>query len=210
MSQIAAIFDVDGTLVRSSTERLFFAFLLWRGVISPARALAYGKRLFLNRATRHGDKSYLQGLPARSITALARECYHTLIRPRLSRAGWDCLRQHQRQGHRIVVLTGSLEGLMLPLQEEVQADWLVATRLETCQGRYTGRLAGLHPRGDNKLRLLRQLSQAAGFDLSRSYAYADHIADLPLLEQVGQPVAVNPCRRLRRAAREKSWPVRRF
>jgi HAD superfamily hydrolase (TIGR01490 family) len=210
MSQIAAVFDVDGTLVRQSTERLFFFFLIWRGVIPPARALAFGKQLALNRAARHSNKSYLQGFQPPHIDGLAQECYHQLIRPRLSRAGRSCLRTHRQQGHHIVILTGSLECLMLPLQQELQAPWLIATRLQTCQGRITGHIAGLHPRGDNKLRLLRELSQAAGFDLSRSYAYADHIADLPLLEQVGQPVAVNPSRSLRRVAREKSWPVCRF
>jgi HAD superfamily hydrolase (TIGR01490 family) len=210
MSQIAAVFDVDGTLVRQSTERLFFFFLIWRGVIPPARALAFGRHLLLNRSERHHNKSYLEGFQKRNIEALAQECYRKLIRPRLSRVGWDRLRQHQHQGHLVVVLTGSLECLMLPLQLELQAPWLIATRLQTHQERYTGHIAGLHPRGENKLRLLRQLSQTVGLDLSQSYAYADHISDLPLLEQVGRPVVVNPSRSLRRLAREKSWPVRRF
>lgn len=210
VSQIAAVFDVDGTLVRLSTERLFFLFLLWRRLIPPGRALAFVKHLLLQGQDRHRDKSYLAGWPARSVEGLARECYQKLIRPQLSPAGRSCLRQHQQQGHHVVILTGSLECLMLPLQRELQVHWLIATRLQTRQGRYTGHIAGLHPRGEHKLTLLHQLSQTAGFDLSRSYAYADHISDLPLLEQVGQPVAVNPDRRLRRLAREKAWPVTRF
>jgi phosphoserine phosphatase len=130
VSQIAAIFDVDGTLVRPSTERLFFVFLLWRGVISPARALGFGRNLLINQTHRYGDKSYLQGFQTSHIEDLARECHRKLIRPRISRVGWNRLRQHQQHGHLVVMLTGSLECLMLPLQQELQAHRLIATRLQ--------------------------------------------------------------------------------
>ena len=210
MSKIAAIFDVDRTLIRLPTERLFFFFLLWRRVISPVRALTFFKDLALNQQNRYRNKSYLRGLAAPNIESLAQDCYRKLIKPRLSLPGRACLQEHQNQHHQIVILTGSLECLMLPLHQDLRADWLIATRLQTSSDRYTGAISGLHPRGENKLHLLRQLSQVAGFDLSQSFAYADHVSDLPLLKHVGRPVAVNPSPQLKTFARQHSWPVYRF
>lgn len=210
MREIAAIFDVDRTLIAIPTERLFFVYLLWRRVLSPGRALHFLTELARNHRERHRNKSYLRGLPAAQVESLARDCYHRLIQPRISPTGRARLQEHQRQGHQIVLLTGSLECLMTPLQRHLQADWLIASRLQISGTRYTGSLNGPHPRGDNKLHLLRALAPATGFKLSRSYAYADDFSDLPLLQQVGQPVAVNPSRRLRAYARQHSWRICRF
>jgi HAD superfamily hydrolase (TIGR01490 family) len=210
MTTIAAIFDVDRTLIRLPTERLFFAFLLWRRVISLRQALSFFQELALHPQDRFHNKSYLQGLAAPHIQGLARECYQKLIKPRLSPVGRACLQEHQNQHHQIVIMTGSLECLMQPLQQDLKAHWLIATRLQTASDRYTGAITGLHPRGPNKLLILQELAQAAGFDLSQSFAYADHTSDLPLLQHVGHPVAVNPCPRLKSFARAHSWPIRRF
>ena len=210
MNKIAAVFDVDRTLISLPTEQLFFFFLLWRRVISPRQALSYAKELLWQHPHRFQNKSYLRGLAASRIESLARDCYQSLIRPRLSRMGLAYLQEHQKQNHQVVVLTGSLECLMLPLHLDLGADWLIATRLQTDSDRYTGQITGLHPRGENKLHLLRELSGFAGFDLSQSFAYADHASDLPLLQHIGRPVAVNPDSRLKSFAQTHSWPIRRF
>lgn len=210
MTNIAAIFDVDRTLVRLPTEQLFFAFLLWRRAISPRQALTFFLELARHPQDRFRHKSYLRGLAAPHIQRLAYECYHKLVKPRLSPVGRACLQEHLRQHHQIVILTGSLECLMLPLQKDVKAHWLIATRLQTIAHHYTGAITDLHPRGINKLRLLQDLSHVAGFALSQSFAYADHISDLPLLQHVGHPVAVNPSPRLKSFAHTHSWPIRRF
>lgn len=210
MTTIAAIFDVDRTLIRLPTERLFFAFLLWRRVLSLRQALSFFQELALHPQGRFHNKSYLRGLNAPHIQSLAQECYQKFIKPRLSPLGRACLQEHQNQHHQIVILTGSLECLMHPLQQDLKAQWLIATRLQTASQCYTGVINGLHPRGRNKLHLLKDLSQVAGFDLSQSFAYADHPSDLPLLQHVGHPVAVNPSPILKSFAHTHSWPIRRF
>ena len=210
MRQIAAIFDVDRTLVHPPTERLFFLYLFWHRKISPARALRFLTELARHRQDRYYNKSYLRGLAVPEIDSLAQDCYQNLIKPRLSKVGQACLQAHQQQEHQIVVLTGSLECLMLPLQKDLGVDWLIATRLQTSSAHYTGAIAGLHPRGKNKLHLLLELSHSESFDLSRSFAYADHLSDLPLLQSVGRPVAVNPSPQLKAFAQEHSWPICRF
>ena len=210
MSRVVAIFDVDQTLVQGYTERLFFRYLVRRRRLSLPRALAYLGGVACRLRDRFQDKSYLEGLPVEEVARLARQCYRQDIASRVSPAGLACVREHQAQGHAITLLSGSLSLLLAPLQEELGADWLIATELQRVNGHFTGAINGLHPRGPNKLQLLQELSRTHGFDLSQSYAYGDHIQDAYLFRSIGHPVAVNPSWRLKRKARKHRWPIRYF
>jgi HAD superfamily hydrolase (TIGR01490 family) len=210
MNRVVAIFDVDQTLVQGSTERLFFRYLVRHGLISFPQALTYLGNLARNPQDRFQDKRYLEGLEVESVIRLARRCYQEDITPRVSPEGLACVVEHQARGHAIVLLTGSLALLLAPLQEELGADWLIATELERLNGRFTGEIAGIHPRGPNKQLLLLELSRTHGLDLSRSYAYGDHIQDFHVFRTIGYPVAVNPSWRLKRQARKHHWPIRYF
>lgn len=210
MNRIAAVFDIDQTLVQGYTERLFFRYLIRRRLLSVPQALTYLGSLAFNPQLRFEDKGYLEGLEVAEVLGLARQCYQEEIAPRVSRQGLTRLLEHQAQGHLIVLLTGSLTFLLRPLQEELGADWLIATKVGRNDGRFTGKIQGIHPRGANKLRLLQELAQAQGLDLPRSYAYGDHIQDLHLFRHIGFPVAVNPSWRLKRQARRHSWPIQYF
>jgi HAD superfamily hydrolase (TIGR01490 family) len=210
MSRVVAIFDVDQTLVKGYTERLFFRYLVRWGLLSVPRVLAYFGQIARRPRDRFQDKSYLEGLPVEEVVRLARRCYREDIAPRVSTAALACILEHQSQGHAIVLLSGSLSVLLTPLQEELGADWLIATELQRHNGHFTGAIAGLHPRGPNKLWLLQELSRTHAFDLSQAYAYGDHILDSYLFRSIGHPVAVNPSWRLKRKARKHRWPIRYF
>uniref|UniRef100_A0A7C3Z1C0 HAD-IB family hydrolase n=1 Tax=Desulfobacca acetoxidans TaxID=60893 RepID=A0A7C3Z1C0_9BACT len=206
----AAVFDVDGTLVHGGTERLFFRYLVQSGRLSPARALVFLARLAAAPRNRYRNKTYLAGMTAAEIESLSRRCVQEVILPRFRPAAVACLRGHQSAGRKIILLTGSLDILMIPLQEHLGADWLIATQLARNNLHFTGEIRGLHPRGENKRILLEQLAGHQGLDLSASYAYGDHEEDVPLLAGVGRPVAVNPTRALLRVARERGWPIKYF
>jgi HAD superfamily hydrolase (TIGR01490 family) len=210
MSRVVAIFDVDQTLVQGYTERLFFRYLVRHRLLSVPRALAYLGQVASRPQDRFQDKSYLAGLQVEEVVRLARQCYREDIAPRVSTAGLACVLEHQAQGHAIALLSGSLSMLLTPLKEELGADWLIATELQRENGRFTGAIAGLHPRGLNKLWLLQELSRTHGFDLSQAYAYGDHIQDSYLFRSIGHPVAVNPSWRLKLKARKHHWPIRYF
>jgi HAD superfamily hydrolase (TIGR01490 family) len=234
-SQVAAFFDVDGTIVdRPSLERRFFATLRSRGAI-PARNYF----LWLARAAQlaprgvgtiaHANKMYLRGvrihgnhlLPDRGTAdsvALAsrrnstRAPRHSFFQRAMERIAW-----HAAQGHAVVLVTGTLA----PLANEVALALVLrlavrgittsigvcATRLEESDGRWTGRIVGDAMFAEAKMRAVQQLAKKAGFDLARSYAYGDSASDRWLLGAVGQPVAVNPSRELRRIARMLDWPM---
>jgi len=124
--------------------------------------------------------------------------------------GVERIRWHRAEGHLVVLLTGTLDFLGEPLRAYLGADRMLAARPQVRQGRLTGRLAEAHPYGERKHELLLHLAQEEGLDLRNSYAYADHHSDVPFLETVGHPVAVNPDRRLARIARQRGWTVEQF
>jgi HAD superfamily hydrolase (TIGR01490 family) len=210
MGRVVAIFDVDQTLVPGSTERFFFRYLVRRRLISYGQALAFLGQLAARPQDRFADKSYLAGLPVGEVANLAARCYQEEIAPRVSPHGLACLLEHQLQGHAVALLSGSLALLLTPMKEDLGVDWLIATELARANGKFTGEIAGLHPRGRNKLFLVQDLSSAHGFDLSRSYAYGDHIQDAHIFRSIGHPVAVNPSWRLRFQAHKHHWPIRYF
>jgi phosphoserine phosphatase len=107
-----------------------------------------------------------------------------------------------------VFLTGALDFTVAPLSE--LADVVASARLRTDNGRYTGELEEVPYAGDARASFLRRLARQMGADLSASYAYGDSLSDLPMLETVGHPVAVNPDPRLRRIARDRRWAVERW
>jgi HAD superfamily hydrolase (TIGR01490 family) len=190
MNRVAAVFDVDQTLVQGYTERLFFRYLMRQGLLSVSQALSYLGHLAWNPRDRFQDKSYLEGLDVGEVLRLARRCYQEDISPRVSPQGLHCVLEHQARGHAIALLTGSLAFLLLPLKEELGADWLIATEVTRNNGKFTGEIAGLHPRGRNKLLLLRELSRVHGLDLSQLKVYGDHI-QIIYLPQHRVPGAVN-------------------
>ncbi|MGQ9554048.1 MAG: HAD family hydrolase [Anaerolineae bacterium] len=119
------------------------------------------------------------------------------------------LRQHQEQGYEIILLSGTFEPLLAAFGKAIGVTRAAGTRLQTSNGRYTGR--GLAPlcMGAGKVARLRQYLAEAGIgvDWSSSYAYADYITDVPVLALVGHPVAVAPDEQLRQHARQVGWCI---
>ena len=195
---IAAVFDVDRTLVPgTTTERLFIRYLLRRRVIG-LRQLAH-LSLYLLRALPRMDpmeamrrqRVYLAGLTEKRVVALAEACFTSEIQPKISAAGLAALREHKAQGHITVLLSGSLDFLLRPLQRYTGADHLIATHMEVQNGRFTGRISGPWPYGPTKAVLIRHFAEEHGVAFADSYAYADHHTDVEVLSLFGRPVVIN-------------------
>jgi phosphoserine phosphatase len=107
------------------------------------------------------------------------------------------------------VVSSSPEEVVRPVAEHFGVDGVLATRAEIRDGRFTGELE-FYAYGAGKAEAIRQIAAERGLDLATSYAYSDSITDLPMLEAVGNPVAVNPDRDLRREAERRGWQVRQF
>jgi alcohol-forming fatty acyl-CoA reductase len=210
-----AIFDVEG-VVLDATVAHFYAWLRGRGMPSLDRTLwlaALGARvpgwMLADRRSRSAfNRAFYReyrGLPARELRTEARAALSDFILPRVCHAAVRRIRAHRARGDRVVLVTGALDFLVEPLRH--LADDLVAARLLERRGAFTGELAEPPLSADGRASLAARLAAEHAVDLGDCHAYADSISDLPLLELVGRPSAVNPDFRLAREARRRGWPV---
>jgi putative phosphoserine phosphatase/1-acylglycerol-3-phosphate O-acyltransferase len=213
---IAAVFDLDGTLLPETTaERLFVRMLIRERVLGVGallhtiRFLAVEGRVNpLLEARRH--RPYLRGQDVALLAELGARCVDEVVAPRLSCRGIAALARHRQLGHTILLLSGSLPYVGEPIARLLSVDALVCSELDMCDGRLTGRLRGLHPYGGAKALLVRRFARDNGVDLDRSFCYADHHADAQMLSQFGNPICVNPDRHLEAIAGSRGWAVERF
>ena len=208
-SKTCAIFDLDGTIIRLSSEQVFLTYLLNHGEIPIPNLLAWTSNFLRVKSlpVAKSNKIYLRGLEEEHIHEIACRCFVDSLRATIAPHISDLIHAHRAEGRTVILMSGSLSFLVQPFHEHFQTDIMVAHKLEVVDGRFTGKRIGLHPFAENKAKLAQQLATEHGFDLSDSYAYGNHHTDAYKLELFGHPVAVNPDRQLRRIATEKGWHI---
>lgn len=213
-----AAFDLENTLLASnvvaswgwlSTRRLPRS----EQARIVARALAEAPRLLkLDRADRSDFLRYFyrrfKGAPVDQLGDDTWEMFSDMLLAQAFPAAIRRVRRHRDLGHRTVLITGALDFVVEPFRPLF--DHIVCPSLGTASGRYTGRLTATPPIGENRAQALRDYAQAEGLDLAECIAYADSTSDLPMLEVVGFPVAVNPEPKLASLARRRGWLVEHF
>jgi HAD superfamily hydrolase (TIGR01490 family) len=215
----AAFFDLDRTLIsRSSSLSLAPAFhrrgLLRRRDRAKARLaqlvfVRYGAGTSRVGRTAESGMAFLEGLPVETMREIVAEAVDTAFKPHVYRDALELLARHRERGEKSFVVSAALQEIVDVLVAELGFDGGVGSTAEVEDGAYTGRLLRRLD-GSTKAEALRELSAAEGIDLSESTAYSDSASDVPFLAAVGNPVAVNPDRRLRAIAAERGWRVLRF
>jgi fatty acyl-CoA reductase len=211
-----AAFDLENTLIASNVVESY-SWLATRRLDTPER-LRYVLRtvveapglLKLDRVDRgdflrHFYRRY-EHAPVAQIDEDARELLTQIIITKGFPAGLRRVREHRALGHRTILITGALdfavEGLRPLFDEIVAAEMSVRP-----DGTYSGEMKQVPPTGETRAQILAEYCAAEGLRLDESVAYADSTSDLPLLEAVGFPVAVNPETRLAAIARKRGWLV---
>jgi len=207
-------FDVDHTLARRSSGGRYVALAIRRRVlplrlliVMPWYSLTYRLGIFRPRVHENGFP-YLRGLARTALEQLARESFEGGLKGDLFPEAVTLVRSLRDGGRRVMLATSSLDFIVAPLAEYLCVDGVLATKLEFVDGTCTGRMLGMPMfRREKKDRVLSFLAEQAVQPGECSF-YSDSINDLPLLEAVGKPVAVNPDFRLRRIARRRGWQIR--
>ena len=210
-----AFFDVDHTLLRGSSAR-HFLLAGTRRRLFPLSSLWYMPgfylRFWLGRMEA-GPAGWqfpiLRGLSREQLEELARVSFPALRRD-LRPGSAALVARLQAEGWRVVLATTSLDLIVAPLARHLGVEEVLASRLEFAGGTATGRFAGAPLLREEKKRRVLEFLGARGERPEDSAFYSDSILDLPLLEAVGRPVAVNPDPRLARAARRRGWRIMRF
>jgi HAD superfamily hydrolase (TIGR01490 family) len=210
---IGAVFDLDGTLLPStSAEIAFIKFALRTGELSLGGFGLRFLRWFLTMPFRGRtrNKSHFQGLSVVELSRMGRRfCLEELVY-RIPDRAVKAIDEHRMRGERVGIISGAPDLLIQSLSEFLRLDFVVGTRLERQDGILTGRVAGAHMSGSRKVVAVESVAQQFALDLAQSFAYGNAYADRFLLSQVSCPVAVNPDGRLRRFAQKQGWPVRSY
>jgi len=216
----AAFFDLDKTVIAKSSTLAFLSplrkagLLNHRTVLKAAVAQAIYRTVGADQVQLDRVRDQLIGLSkgwkADRIRRLVQETVDEVISPLVYAEALALMDEHRREGRQIVIVSISPEEVVRPLAGYLGVDHVIATRSAVDEeGRYAGRLA-FYATGEAKAGAIRELAVQWDLELQRCFGYSDSSADLPMLEAVGQPVAVNPDRALREVATERGWPVVEF
>jgi len=210
-----AFFDLDRTLIAENSGALWVRRELQLGYIRPWQALqasawlaayelGFGRmEVVLQRAI-----ASLAGSAERDLRERTSSFYDKYVRPLYRPGARRAIEEHRREGDALVLLTSSSQYLSEHVVRDLKLDALICNRFEVDEsGRYTGRTLGALCFGMGKLQHAHEFAQGNGARLEDSVFYTDSYADLPVLEAVGKPVAVNPDRRLRRIATARHWEL---
>ena len=213
-----AVFDLENTIIASNVVTSF-AWLATRNlaprdrVIFAAKALSQGPGwLALDRKDRSDFlRSFYRnyrGAYTDQIEADAQELLSHYLLSKSFPAAIRRVREHRALGHRTLLITGALEFVVEPLRPLF--DDIISAEMSSVNGRYTGGMSSVPPTAENRYQALADYAAANNIDLRESVAYADSSSDLPMLEAVGFPVAVNPETKLAAIARKRGWLVEDF
>jgi HAD superfamily hydrolase (TIGR01490 family) len=213
-----ALFDLDNTLLGGDSDYEWGQFLVDRGVLDAAEYEAQNREFYAQYVAGTLDIHEFLGFALRPLAEhapedLARwhaEFMRARILPMIGDKARALVRRHRDDGDLCAVITATNRFVTAPIAREFGIEHLIATEPESAGGRFTGRVAGIPCFRDGKVRRLEQWLAGLGHALARfseSTFYSDSHNDLPLLERVTRPVAVDPDDALEAEARRRGWPV---
>jgi len=213
-----ALFDLDHTLLSGDSDHAWGHFLAERGVVDPERFIQRSDHYLVEYDAGRldiGEFLEFQTAPLvaeryERLLALREEFIEHRIPPLISDAARTLVASHRAAGHTLAIITATNDFITRPIAGLFGIDHLIATELEHVEGAFTGRIIGAPCFREGKIDKLREWLAARGEELAGSWFYSDSRNDLPLLELVDHPVAVNPDPVLEAEAGRRGWPIHRF
>ncbi|KGA04783.1 MAG: hypothetical protein GM43_4505 [actinobacterium acMicro-4] len=216
-SPVVVFVDVDNTLVRGASIYMFgieawkSGFIRWHHVV-PA---LFHQRSFIKqgettkrvKSTRERAQALAAGHSVADFVQVGESAWRRSIAPKVFPDVLATLQEHRDQGRQVWLLTASPTVLASIIARDLRLSGALGTTLEIHEGRFTGEIEGELLHGPIKAAAAKELAESLGADLSACYAYSDSVADVPLLELVGHPVAVNPDPGLLALATERGWSI---
>jgi HAD superfamily hydrolase (TIGR01490 family) len=215
----AAFFDLDKTIIAKSSVLAFGRPFYQNGLLNRRTVLrsAYAQFVFALAGADEDQiermRAYLTamctGWDVAQVREIVSETLHQIIDPIVYDEAVELIGEHKAAGRDVVIVSSSGEEVVGPIGAMLGADHVVATQMLVADGKYTGEI-GRYAFGPEKAAAIHELAAERGYDLAQSYAYSDSATDVPMLESVGHPYAVNADRALRKTAAERGWPMLTF
>ncbi len=216
----AAFFDLDKTVIAKSSTLAFTGKLykagmlgrraLMRAAISQLMYVTFGADEDQLAKTRDAMLQLTKGWDKREVEQVVQEALEEVVAPLVFAEALFLIDEHIREGRKVFIVSASPEEVVRPLARYIGVDNVIATKAKINEnGCYTGEVE-IYAYGPEKATAVQAAVDAEGISLESSYAYSDSATDQPLLELVGNPVAVNPEKDLREVAEERGWPILDF
>lgn len=210
-----ALFDLDNTLLAGDSDHAWGEFLIAKGLVDAVAYQQANDQFYRDYQAGQLDIYTYLAFALQPLTRFSLEQLQQLhknfmdshIARLLQPKAQELLQHHRQQGHTLLIITATNRFIAAPIAAHLGVEHLLATDLEISNGRYTGAVLGTPCFAQGKVVRLQAWLQANGAHLSGSYFYSDSINDVPLLEQVDNPVAVDPCPRLLQWAQARGTPV---
>ncbi len=220
MGNQAAFFDLDKTVIARASMAAFGQPFYKGGLISKSTII---KSLYSQLVYKHLGaseqklekirKSVLEltkGWEQSRVRKIVEEALATTVDPILYKEAIEEIENHQAAGRKVWLVSASPEEIVKPLGRYIGVDGVIASRAQVDEnGTYTGEMER-YCFADFKAQAIKELAEEENLDLSECYSYSDSYTDMPMLNLVGFPVAVNPDRSLLKAAKENGWEVRHY
>ena len=215
----AAFFDLDKTIVARSSPLALGRSFFKEGLINRSWLIksVYAQLMFHLMGADEDKMLRMQKEAARmtegwevaKVRRVVSEVLEEVISPLIYAEALEIIHDHREAGRLICIVSSSPEEIVEPMAAMLEVDRFIASRPKVRDGVYTGELE-FYAYGDKKASAIRKLAQEEDIDLKNSFAYSDSITDLPMLEVVGNAIAVNPDKELRKAASEHEWEIESF
>lgn len=219
MGKIAAFFDLDKTVLARSAGLAFARPFYRGGLLGRADVLrsAYSQFVFslagADEKQTENMRRYLSqlvtGWDVDTVKRIVSETLEQVIDPIVHAEAVELIDMHKSQGHDIIIISASGTEVVEPIAHRLGADFIVGTTMEIVDGKFTGEISH-YAHGAQKAEAMQRLAAEHGYDLNDCYAYSDSSTDIPMLEAVGHPNAVNPDTALRKLAASRQWPILEF
>ncbi len=215
----AAFFDLDKTILAKSSSFAFARPFYREGLIGRSDVVrsAYAQFVYLASGADHDQMETMREYMSKLVTGwnvdqvqqIVGETLDDIVDPMVFEEAVQLIAEHKETGHDVIIISSSGTDIVEPIGQRLGVDLAIGTQVAIEDGEYTGEIL-FYAYGQGKADAMRSLAEERGYDLADCYAYSDSHTDLPMLEVVGHPVAVNPDSELRAIAVERDWPIRDF
>lgn len=219
--KVAAFFDLDNTIMRGASIYHLARGLFSRKFLSSSDlisfAIAQGKFLLTGNENKadmarvtEDALMFVAGRSVSQLTALGEEIYHEIMESKIWPETVALAQKHLADNHEVWLVSAAPIEIADLIARKLGFTGAIATKSEIIDGKYTGKLINKPMHGEEKAIAIRQLAATREISLPKSFGYSDSSNDLPLLNLIGYPQAVNPDSKLRIYAQLKKWPIHDF
>ena len=210
-----AIFDLDNTLLRGDSDYLWGMYLIDKCAVDQESHQRENERFYQEYINGQMDimaflrfqLAPLARIPLSELLKMREDYIDNYIKPIITEQALDLVDKHRRQGDVLLIITATNDFITRPIADLFGIDELIATNAELIDNQYTGAVSGTPSFQKGKISRLREWLNEKGYDLQGSWFYSDSHNDLPLLQEVDNPVAVNPDPTLAEYAQRAGWKV---